>query len=225
MPELELFPELVGSSRNRLSLIPIGVVMLFPDEPDWRDWAGNGGIVEFFQRDWRPDDALNADIIASLQMRHTAPSWNQIQERAHRNITHGAVASALVLDALTLPGGGGGLTAIKSRLQERLSKAGGHFKKFSQSKIDNISWRRFGPVAHLYLAHVLVGASRGGEPYPFPCTTEDIPPFLKTAESIRIEAERTPLRQRAGTLLDPKRTWKVPQDCLGEAPSLWPLNH
>ena len=130
---------------------------------------------------------------------------------------------SILFKALTLPGGGPGLNAIKSALQEYLRERNGFFSKLSLSTIDNSAWKSFKAVSHLHLAYVVLLATHGWRPYPFPCQVNDLPVFLKTAESIRRQAEHTPLRQRAGMLLDSKRTWKVPSACLDDAESLWPL--
>jgi hypothetical protein len=226
MTYLELTPEMVGPNRTRLSLIPLETAMLFPHEADWREWAGRAALYEFIRE--RPDGgeslsreepSLLLDIAAGMQ---TAPSFEAIKQRVCRHCTYGVVASSILSQALTLPGGGQGLNAIKSALQERLESHPEFFPKLSQSTIDNIAWKHFKAVSHLHLAHGLVWIARGATKYPFPCHYDDLPVFLKTAESIRLEGEQTPLRQKAGTVLDPRQTWKVPSNCLSDAQSLWP---
>jgi hypothetical protein len=228
MANLGLDPELVGPKRNRISLIPIEATMLFPDDPQWWDWAVGAAIVEYRRQNPNPsmqaDPSESAALTALLTMQHNTPSWAQIQKRAKSRLAHGSVASAILYNALTLPGGGKGLSAIKSALQERLSGRHEYFQKLSLSTIDNTVWKIFSRVSHLHLAYALLLAARGGQAYPFPCDVVDLPVFLKTAENIRLDAERTPLRQKVGALLDARLTWKVPTNCLSDCTSLWPLD-
>jgi hypothetical protein len=228
MPDLELTPELVGPSRFRVSLIPIEIAMLFPHEADWRECAGNAALCEFIGQCQdggaslsKDQSALLLDLLAKMR---TAKPREAILQRSHRHLRHGAVASAILYQALTGPDERPSLNAIKSILQERLKHYEESFPSLSLSTMDNTVWKNFKAVSHLHLAYALVWAAHGAKTYPFPCRYDDLPVFLKTAESIRIEGEQTLLRQKAGTVLDPRQTWKAPSNCLREAQSLWPLD-
>lgn len=229
MPELPLDVSMVRPPISRLTLAVVESVILFPDDEQWRNIV----CATSFQQ-WRrinphlingsdPFEQRAADLMADTLLK--MPALKTIEHKAAAAHANGALAGAVLYQALTMPGGGGGLYAIKSRLIEKVQNADPVYAKLSFSKIDNLIWGRYRSVAHFQMAYALLSGANAGQTYPFPCAAPDLPQFLKTADMIRRMAEATPLRQKAGTLLDPTRTWKVPVDCIDpKATSLWNLS-
>jgi hypothetical protein len=95
--------------------------------------------------------------------------------------------------------------------------------------LQNNWWPKFRPVSHLWAAHLAIWNPK----YPsFPCTLDELPDFLATAEYLRCRAERRPLaRQGEKTLLPIGTAWAIhpdvplpfPRIVIGD-PEIWHSN-
>lgn len=217
MPELELTPEMIGPDRDRLTLSYISGVMLWPNDPAQRAQAAEGAYAANMREITnqyamavgpdKPGPALG-DLVSIFARLANAPPLPQIHRSAQVPFARGVVTGLIFRQALQAykTGRNRNLQQIKAAISRALGGKPG-FESLSPSTIENLVWTIYRPVAHYWAASALLGYETGATVDP--CRLRDLPRFLGLSEALRTDGEQTSTGP-GKTLLDPGRTWRVP---------------
>ncbi len=224
MPTLELTEDMVGDDRSRLTLAYIESVMLWPNDPLQRKLSLRvANAAQIRHRAARLiEDCGSTEIVLDvdhfltiLDVLGNAPALSEMQEAGKEPFKRGVVAACIFLETLRSErtGRARNLQQVKAGIIKRLAGKQ-HFEHLSQSTVENVVWRVYRPVAHLWAAYYLVSGRNG----PFPCRLREFPRFLSVSERLRLDGERF-RTGRGTTLIDPFSAWTVPPE-LGIEPTV-----
>jgi hypothetical protein len=210
LPILKLTPEMIGPERTRLTLAYIEGVMLWPHEDEQRAEAYKAArairIQEIASQQPGKDINLSASDFCSFMghlftMRRPDDIKSDSAKRYSRGVASGLILAETLIDQRA--GNKRGLQAVKHNIIDRL-RGQPDFEHLSPATVEK-TWELYKPVSPFWAAHLLDPDS------PFPCRLENLPRFLATAESLRLDAESCHLRQ-GKELLPPGIAWSVPTD-------------
>jgi hypothetical protein len=221
MPILDLTPEMIGPEQAELAVGYIESVMVWPDDEEnrrrlkmARQAVELSDLIRSLAKQDSPPASLDiADITPITDALAASPRLSDVATARDQRYERGTIAGWILWDALLdhHRGTKRGLEVIKRDISNRLLVSK-HVKRLSISTINNIIWRIFRPVAHLWPAYMLRSANlrTDGQPVSRPCGPADLLRFLALAEQLRRDGETCRPRQSDLPILDPARTWKAP---------------
>lgn len=188
----------------------LSAFMLWPRDPLWRDrW-----LAEFYVskiRKEHPERAAETLALAQASL----PAKMLTDEIKRANIIRDAgLADRVFRDHLACRAFESKTTkekiiesAIKTRDKTSRTKT-----KLVPKTFENRIWSKFSCVVHLWSAKYLADRDHG-QSGRWPCEEDYLPTFLADAEGFRILGEQTEMIRptpNSSTVLDPKKTYKLP---------------
>jgi hypothetical protein len=192
-PFLQIHPDNVGPNRNRAVLGYIESVMLFPDNELKRDRAIAATAAETIIELISETTVVGKEVAEVLRKAPEIPALDdELKRRFSIGVAVGKVVVEMICDSSAT------LDVLFSKAQNEFNKAR-HNLSIETPTIQNVQknwWPRFRSVAHLWAASVML-------PERFPCSLDNVPQFLATAEYVRYLAQRRELvRQDDAKLLE-----------------------
>ena len=154
----------------------------------------------------------NAQISSLVDGLAVAPRPQEIHQERSSRYLRGTAAGMILWDGLLAQNSGqdSGLTKIKVDISNLLQRTGKK-RGSSLSFLDNVLWKDFRPVAHLWLAYLLRQlAELSSVSTDKLCTSGDLLRFLAVAEQLRRDGELARFWKSNQPILHPAHTWKVP---------------
>ncbi|MGH6940752.1 hypothetical protein [Hypericibacter sp.] len=208
-PTMELAPEAVLSPQHG----HCGVVarwMHFPDSPALRSQLAQTETVEDWLYRLEAGERLSPEEIANLVRiaLHTPPPADmapKIERQQRLGYGAGLVVFNALLAAQRREAGS------KGRTLRGIDLAISGKKASASNNVNEIVWKTFRPVAHLWAAWIILFDKGEWEARPMPCIPADLPNFLSLAEGVRTRAETT-TAPRSGTVLTPGEAVMLPDE-------------
>lgn len=198
----------------RLHLAIIEAAMLWPDNPEARTAWERAARVRFLTSFLEHVEDLASLREFGMLAAHSS-RIEDLNPEAQERMKHGLVAGWVLHEAI----GRAELIGREVRFGEAAADITRYLEKtlrgrfrISKKTFDNSIWPRFRSIAHFWAAYASANMGKDDRSRVFPCTLDQLVPFLSTAEAYRLKGETLRGKHAASPLLRPDETVRLPPD-------------
>ena len=185
----------------------VAAVMLFPDDESLRRSSMTAITIDLaLQSDAYPQPRTAAERREHMEVVRGVPRIDDYGKEILIALRHGIISGAIlrhVLGMAALAPDDATMAPVISRIAQRHVS-----ERISEKTINNRIWPKYRCVAAYWAAYLEFVERR--EAREIPCRPHELGLFLGTAEDFRAKAEKTRMKRRRETLLDPGKTVAIP---------------